>query len=42
MELLLEACREEEAGLVLVTHNPSFAKATDEAFNLVKGELSPA
>jgi ABC-type lipoprotein export system ATPase subunit len=41
MELLLEACREEEAGLVLVTHNPSFAKATDEAFNLVKGELSP-
>ena len=40
MELLLEACREEEAGLVLVTHNPSFAKATDEALNLVKGELS--
>ena len=42
MGLLLEACREEEAGLVLVTHNPSFAKATDEALNLVKGELSPA
>ena len=42
MELLLEACREEDAGLVLVTHNPSFAKATDEALKLVKGELSPA
>jgi lipoprotein-releasing system ATP-binding protein len=42
MELLLEASREEDAGLVLVTHNPSFAKATDEALKLVKGELIPA
>ena len=40
MELLLEACREEDAGLVLVTHNPVFAKATDEALHLVKGALS--
>jgi lipoprotein-releasing system ATP-binding protein len=40
MELLLEACREEDAGLVLVTHNPVFAKATDEALHLVKGVLS--
>ena len=39
MELLMEACREEDAGLVLVTHNPSFAKATDEALHLVKGVL---
>jgi len=39
MELLLEASREEDAGLVLVTHNPSFAKATDEALHLVKGVL---
>ena len=39
MELLLEACREQDAGLVLVTHNPSFAKATDEALHLVKGVL---
>ena len=42
MELLLETSREEDAGLVLVTHNPSFAKATDEALKLVKGELIPA
>jgi ABC-type lipoprotein export system ATPase subunit len=40
MELLLEACREEDAGLVLVTHNPVFSKATDEALHLVKGVLS--
>ena len=42
MELLLEACREEEASLVLVTHNPTYAKATDEALFLTEGVLRPA
>ena len=39
MDLLLEACREEQASLVLVTHNVTFAKATDEALYLTKGFL---
>ena len=39
MDLLLEACREEGASLVLVTHNVTFAKATDEALYLTKGFL---
>ena len=42
MELLLEACREEDASLVLVTHNSAYAKATDEAFFLNEGVLRPA
>ncbi len=42
MELLLEACREEEASLVLVTHNPAYAKATDETLFLTEGVLRPA
>ncbi len=42
MELLLEACREEEASLVLVTHNAAYAKATDEALFMTKGILGPA
>ena len=42
MDLLLEACREEEASLVLVTHNLAFAQATDEALCLTKGCLGPA
>jgi len=42
MELLLESCREEEASLVLVTHNLAYAKATDEALFLSEGTLNPA
>ena len=42
MDLLLEACREEEASLVLVTHNVAFAQATDESLCLTKGSLGPA
>ena len=42
MELLLDACREEEASLVLVTHNVAYAKATDEALFMTKGTLAPA
>ena len=42
MDLLLGACREEDASLVLVTHNVSFAKATDEALFLTKGILGAA
>ena len=39
MDLLLEACHEEGTSLVLVTHNVTFAKATDEALFLTKGYL---
>ena len=42
MDLLLEACREEDASLVLVTHNVAFAQATDEALYLTEGSLGPA
>jgi len=42
MELLFETCREEAASLVLVTHNPSFARSTDEALFLTEGVLRPA
>ena len=41
MELLLESCREEEASLVLVTHNLVYAKATDEALFMSEGTLNP-
>jgi ABC-type lipoprotein export system ATPase subunit len=39
IDLLLGACREEDASLVLVTHNVAFAKTTDEALFLTKGIL---
>ncbi len=42
MELLLDACREEETSLVLVTHNVAYAKATEEALFMTKGTLAPA
>jgi ABC-type lipoprotein export system ATPase subunit len=42
MDLLLEACREEEASLVLVTHNVAFAQSTDEALYLTEGSLGSA
>ena len=42
IELLLDACREEDASLVLVTHNEAYAKATDDALNMAEGILSNA
>ncbi|MDG1139537.1 MAG: ABC transporter ATP-binding protein [Opitutales bacterium] len=40
MDLLLQTCEEEKASLLLVTHNPKFAKATDRAAVLSDGELN--
>lgn len=39
MELLLNSCSIEKTALVLVTHNPKFADATDEALFLKNGSL---
>ena len=39
MDLLLMSCEEENAALILVTHNPSFARATNESIFLKKGKL---
>ncbi len=39
IELLFEACREEGASLLLVTHNVAYAKATDEALVMSDGQL---
>jgi len=39
MQLLLEICAEEQAGLVLVTHNPEFAARTDHQYFLQLGVL---
>ena len=39
MDLLLNLCREEHASLILVTHNPSFARRTDRQLNLCRGRL---
>ena len=40
MDLLLTACDEEKTGLILVTHNPSFAESADSQVFLKEGELS--
>ena len=40
MDLLLDACSEQRTGLVLVTHNPSFAQAADVRLFLRKGKLT--
>ena len=40
MDLLLSTCEEEKTGLVLVTHNPSFAEAADSRVFLKEGKLS--
>tara|TARA_A100001037_G_scaffold142664_1_gene129251 strand:- start:615 stop:914 length:300 start_codon:yes stop_codon:yes gene_type:complete len=40
MELLLESCREQGASLLLVTHNPQFAQATDSSLFLADGSLT--
>ena len=39
MDLLLSTCSEEEASLILVTHNPLFAKATARSSILKDGKL---
>ena len=39
MELLLESCTEEKSSLLLVTHNGTFAKATDRQAFLQDGSL---
>ena len=39
MDLLLGTCSEEETSLILVTHNPLFAKATKETLTLKDGKL---
>ena len=40
MELLLNSCLEEGASLVLVTHNPSFAQATNRQLFLSEGRMN--
>ena len=40
MDLLLAACNEGNTGLILVTHNPSFAEAADSRVFLKEGKLS--
>jgi ABC-type lipoprotein export system ATPase subunit len=40
MNLLLRACSDEGASLVLVTHNPSFAQATDRQLFLSEGQMN--
>ena len=39
MDLLLATCSEENTGLILVTHNPSFAEAADSRVFLKEGKL---
>ena len=39
MNLLLNCCSHEKTSLVLVTHNPNFAKATQESSVLQDGKL---
>ena len=39
MNLLLSSCTKEKTSLILVTHNPSFAQATDKTTSLKDGTL---
>jgi ABC-type lipoprotein export system ATPase subunit len=39
MDLLLQSCEEEKAALILVTHNPTFAKSTEQSLFLRKGKF---
>jgi ABC-type lipoprotein export system ATPase subunit len=39
LNLLLQLCKEENRSLVLVTHNPVFAKKTDRALTLTHGQF---
>lgn len=41
LDLLVSACENTQTSLVLVTHNPAFAKKMDATYNLVNGELKP-
>ena len=41
MDLLLHACEEENTGLVLVTHNESFARSADSRVILSEGKTHP-
>lgn len=41
MQLLLGLCRDENAALVLVTHNPAFAARTDRQLFLRAGAMQP-
>tara|TARA_Y100000766_G_C18742664_1_gene524424 strand:- start:594 stop:878 length:285 start_codon:yes stop_codon:yes gene_type:complete len=41
MDLLLNACEEENTGLVLVTHNESFARSADSRVMLSEGKTHP-
>ncbi len=40
MNLLLHSCSEEGASLILVTHNPAFAQATDRQLFLSEGQMN--
>lgn len=42
MDLLLSLCAEENTSLILVTHNPDFAKRTDRGLNLHSGRFESA
>ncbi|GHB92506.1 ABC transporter ATP-binding protein [Cerasicoccus arenae] len=42
MELLLTLCREEDMSLILVTHNPVFARQTDRCLMLHNGRFENA
>jgi lipoprotein-releasing system ATP-binding protein len=42
MQLIFEVCQQEGSSLLLVTHNPEFAKLTQQPFVLHEGILSPA
>jgi lipoprotein-releasing system ATP-binding protein len=39
MDLLLELCAEKEVALVLVTHNPAYARRLDQSWRLKQGRL---
>jgi len=40
MNLIFDVCRKNQSSLLLVTHNPEFAKLTDERFMLHDGTLN--
>lgn len=42
MRLIFEVCRDNQSSLLLVTHNPEFAKLTDRQFVLHDGLIHPA
>lgn len=40
-QVLLDVVRHENVGMLLVTHNPQFAKQADSVFTLNNGQISP-